>query len=199
MSVFVPYLRSYDPFYVQREVDELAVDIRQTYGITVRVHEYPARRKVKQPYKNEWLDRDGDDEFVTGQRFDPFTLRLSCVIMSEDPGSDTARAELMSAALAFRSFLRGSDFRIYDAWTRTGFRKVRLEEFPEIRENGFLQVAGRCRLVFDIVLKINDPVTQVRYQNGVLVDVKSHGDSVLVLAAEDGRYVTTEDGKLILM
>lgn len=199
MPLFVPYLWSYAPFYIQREVDASAIDIRQEYGVTVKVHEYAANRKVKQPYRNEWLDRDGDDEAFDQTLFDALTLRLSCVLMTRgmDPGS--ARQELRDAAVIFREAVRGHWFRVYDAWTRMGFRKVRLEEFPEIREGSFRQRGDQCRLIFDVALKVGDPVTQVRYQNGALVDVKSHGDGVLVLAAEDGRYVITENGKLILM
>ena len=199
MSVFIPYIRNYAPFYIQRESDALAVDIQRAYGVTIKTHDYPAKIKAKQPYKNDWLDRDGDDECADHIVYEAFTLRLSCVIMVNGQDSTSVREELKNAALEFKDALQGDWFRVYDAWTRSGFRKVRLAEFPEIREGDFRERGKQCRLIFDLSLALGDPVTQVRYQNGVLVDVKTHGDSVLVLAAEDSRYVITEDGKLILM
>lgn len=199
MSVFVPYVRNYAPFYVQRESDQLAVDIRQTFGVTVKVHEYPVRRKAKQPYKIEWLDRDGDREHTPKVWYESFPLHLSCVLMADEGDSASAREAVSSSAYALREMLRQGPLHIYDSWTRNGFRDVRLEEFPEVRSGDFSEKAGKCRLIFDVVLRVNDPSTPVRFENGVISDVITPYGELAVLAAEHGPYVVTENGKLVLI
>ena len=171
MSVYIPRIKNYAPFYIQSEEGGSAVDIQQAYGVTIKVHEYPIKRKVKQPYAVERHDTDGADEWTDELWLEAFSLRLSCVILSQNANSGSAREEIKNAVRQFLAALRSGALLIYDDWTKFGFQHVRLQEIPEIREGDFTEKDGRCRLIFDVVLKVNDPTTEVTLSNGELVVV----------------------------
>lgn len=172
MSVYIPRLKNYAPFYIQSEKEGSAIDIQQVFGVTIKVHEYPAKRKVKQPYSVERMDVDGADEWTDELWLEAFTLRLSCVILSQNGNSGSAREEIMNAVNQFLSALRSGPLMIYDDWTKYGFQHVRLQEIPEVKEGDFTEKDGRCRLIFDVVFKVNDPTTQVTLSNGSLIVVQ---------------------------
>lgn len=177
MSIYIPVIKNYAPFYFQGVEELSAVDIQQQFGVTIKAHEYPAKRKVKQPYRVEKVGADGDDEWLGKIWYEAFTLRLSCVVMSNSADSAASREELKNAMLEFIEYARSSAFLIYDAWTRFGFKDVRISEIPEVPSNGFREKDGRCRLIFDIVLKVNDPKTKVVLSNGVLTPIIEESES----------------------
>lgn len=171
MAIYLPNIRSYAPFYIQREADSSAIDIRSTYGVIIMIHEHPSKRKVKTPYKNDWKDRDGDDEWNNVLNYEAFTLRLKCVIFTKDSDSDAAREELKTAVWVFQESIRDGEFKIYDDWTKYGFQKVRIEEFQEIGDGDFDEKDGHCRLIFTVTLKVNDPTTRMALSGGSIVEV----------------------------
>lgn len=173
MSIFIPRIKNYAPFYIQSEEGGTAVDIQQAFGITVKSHDYPLKRKVKQPYTVDRMDADGSDEAMDALWLEAFTMRQTCVILSQSANSGAAREEIMNAVTQFLAALRSGALMIYDDWTKFGFQHVRLQEIPDIKEGDFTEKDGRCRLIFDIVLKVNDPTTQVILSNGVLVVVEN--------------------------
>lgn len=168
MSIYNPTITGYAPFYIQRGTDATAIDIKTTYGIIIKVHEYPLKLKAKTPYNNDWKDRNGDDEWNSTMHYEAFTLRTQAVVMTNAAASATARAELANAVRAFRTAISQGEFKIWDAWTCFGFQKVRLEEFQQIDEGNFDEKDGHCRLIFSFTLKVNDPTTVMRYLNGVI-------------------------------
>lgn len=165
----IPNISNYAPFYIQRTGDAGAINIQTTYGITVMVHEYPLMRKVKEPYKNDWKDRNGDDEWNTVLKYEAFNLTLKCVIFTLNATAATARAEMKTAVRNFQNAIMNGEFKIWDDWTKFGFQKVRVEEFPSISEEDFDELDGHCRLIFDVVLKVNDPITDMVLSNGSIV------------------------------
>jgi hypothetical protein len=170
MAIYIPTVRNYAPFYIQREADATAVNIRTTYGVTIMAHEYPSKRKVKQPYSNDWKDRDGDDEWVESLNYEAFTLELKCVIFTRSSNSGASRQEMKAAIRAFENAIRVGEFKIYDDWTKFGFRKVRLDEFPKISDGDFDEMDGHCRLIFNVSLKVNDPTTDMVLSNNSIVE-----------------------------
>ena len=129
------------------------------------VHEYPVKRKAKSPYRNDWLDRDGDDEWCDALNYEAFNITLKCVIFTNAASSATSRQELKTAVRAFQNAIKNGEFKIWDDWTKFGFQKVRLDEFPEIDEGDFSEKDGHCRLIFSVVLKVNDPTTDMTFSN----------------------------------
>ena len=170
MSIFIPSLREYAPFYIQRATDAAAIDIQSAYGVTIQVHEYPSKLKVKQPYKNDWKDRHGDEEYTGHLYYEAFTLNLKCVILTNEADASTSRAELRSQVRAFQAAIGQGEFSIYDDWTKYGFRHVRLDEFPQISEGDFDNFNGHCRLIFSVILKVNDPATGMQLSSGSIVE-----------------------------
>lgn len=170
MAIFVPPIKDYAPFYIQRASDAAAIDIRTTYGVTIRAHEYPSKRKVKQPYKNDWKDQHGDDEYTDYLFYEAFTLTLECVILTNESSSSASRAEIKAQIRNFQNAIAQGKFKIYDDWTKFGFQKVRVDEFPAINEGDFDNLYGHCRLIFKVVLKVNDPITNMVLTNGSIVE-----------------------------
>lgn len=169
MAIYVPLLSNYAPFYIQRPTDASAVNIQTTYGVTIMVHEYPSKRKVKEPYKNSWKDQHGDDEYTDYLFYEAFNLTLRCVILTKESDSATSRAELKKQIRNFQNFIAQGEFKIWDDWTKFGYQNVRVAEFREIADGNFANWEGRCRLIFDVVLKVNDPITNMKYANGSIV------------------------------
>ena len=169
MAIFVPPLRDYAPFYIQRTSDVSAINIQTTYGVTILVGEYPSKRKVKEPYKNNWKDQHGDDEYTTHLFYEAFKLTLKCCILTNESNSSASRSEIKKQIRNFENAIAEGEFKIYDDWTKFGFQKVRIDEFPQIGEGDFDNLDGHCRLVFDVVLKVNDPITDMKFYNGSIV------------------------------
>ena len=170
MAIFVPPLNNYAPFYIQRATDASAINIQTTYGVTILVHEYPSRRKVKQPYKNDWKDQHGDDEYTEHLFYEAFTLTLKCCILTNEANASTSRQEIKAQIRNFQNAISEGEFKIYDDWTKFGFRKVRIDEFPAISEGDFDNLDGHCRLIFNMVVKVNDPITNMVLSNGQIVE-----------------------------
>ena len=70
----------------------------------------------------------------------------------------------------FQNAIAQGEFSIYDDWTKFGFRKVRVDEFREISQGNFSAWNNRARLIFDVVLKVNDPITNMVYSSGNIVE-----------------------------
>lgn len=165
MAIYNPPLRSYAPFYIMW-VNSLqgAIDIRSRYGVTILVHEYPAKMAPKDVYTIDWKDRNGDDEYGPVS-WKAISIKLKCAVFSDAEDKDAAREEIRDAVRTFREALTPSmGLWIYDDWTKYGFKGVRLEEFPEIGEGDFRVFEGLCRLIFTVTLKINDPLSRIRYR-----------------------------------
>ena len=169
MAIFVPPVKDYAPFYIQRATDASAINIQTTYGVTILVHEYPSKRKVKQPYKNDWKDQHGDDEYTTHLFYEAFTLTLKCCILTNEANASTSRQEIKAQIRNFQNAIAEGEFKIYDDWTKFGFQKVRIDEFPAISEGDFDNLDGHCRLIFNMVVKVNDPITNMVLSNGQIV------------------------------
>lgn len=161
MAIYVPKIRNYAPFYIQKDGDALATDIQEVFGITILAQKVPLQRKVKAPYKNEFKDRNGDDEYTTALRYEAFTYTLKGCILTEESTSDAARSAIYAQVVAFQNFLANGSFKFYSAWTKFGFQNVRIDEFPEPDDNAFKNLDGHCRLIFSFTVKVNDPATRI--------------------------------------
>ena len=47
--LYVPPIRDYKPFYIQVGTAQTATDIKDTYKVVVKTHDYPSYRKPKEP------------------------------------------------------------------------------------------------------------------------------------------------------
>lgn len=167
--LYVPPISDYKSFYIQFATGN-AIDIKNTYSVVVKTHDYPSEMKVKEPYKNQWKDEHGDDEYIgaAGLYAEAFTFRMECVMFAN---GNTARADLEAGVTAFEQALRsGGLFKTYDAWTEYGFKDVRLSEFPKVGEKDFYKWTDGVRVIFSVVLKVNDPITHMVLSNNQIVE-----------------------------
>lgn len=171
--LYVPPIRDYKPFYIQVGTAQTATDIKDTYKVVVKTHDYPSYRKPKEPYKNDWKDEHGDDEYVAQMFYEAFTFKAECVMLAS---GSTARADLKAGVLAFQNALSG-EFKVYDSWTGFGFQHVRLSQFPIPTDGNYDVFEARigntiqeyARVIFTVEFKVNDPVTQMKLQNNNIV------------------------------
>lgn len=172
--LYVPPIRDYKPFYIQSGTAQTATDIKDTYSVVVKTHDYPSFRKPKEPYKNNWFDEHGDDEYLAEMYYEAFTFKAECVMFASGSG---ARADLAAGVRAFQNALAG-EFSIYDDWTGFGFNGVRLSQFQMPSEGNFSVFRVKSgsttteytRLIFTVEFKVNDPVTRMVYSNGAIVE-----------------------------
>ena len=162
--LIVPNISDYRPFYIQLKTG-FAINILDTYKVVVKAREYPSSLKVKEPYKNNWKDRNGDEEYIAedGLKFEAFNLKLDCAMFASAASTDTAIADIQAGMRAFQNALARGFMFTYDAYTGFGFRDVRLQEFPTPPEDAYDVWNGNTRLLFPVTLKVNDPKTQMRY------------------------------------
>lgn len=170
MAIYVPQISDYAPFYIQRDSDATATNILSTYGVIVKDSGYPMNRKAKEPYKNDWKDRDGDDEWNTVLHYEAFTYNIECAIFTRNVnGVAAARQELESAVRAFENFLRNGEFKFYSAYHNFGFQKARIDEFSALGSAAFSTFADTARVIFSVSIKVNDPTTDMTLSNNQIV------------------------------
>ena len=165
--LYVPTISNYKPFYVQFATGS-AVNITTTYSVIVKTHDYPMALKAKEPYKNQWKDQHGDEEYIgsDGLYFEAFTFKMDCVMLAKASSLDAAIADLKAGVVAFRNALSTGFFKTYDAWTGFGFQDVRLVEFPMPQNSDYGVFGKSARVIFSVTFKVNDPVTNLVLQNG---------------------------------
>lgn len=169
MSIVTPNISGYEPFYIQRDGDASATDILSTYGIIIKDSGFPMNRKAKAPYKNDWKDRSGDDEWNNVINYEAFTYRLEGAIFTRNISSEqSARIELKAAVRAFQNWLRNGEFSFFSSYNRFGFQNVRIEEFSDPGSSGFSTFGNTARLIFSFTVKVNDPMTDMVYSNGAI-------------------------------
>ncbi len=166
MAVYIPNISDYAPFYIQRAGDAAAVNVQTAFGVTVLRHEYPMDRQVKQPYKNDWKDRSGADEWNNVLYYEPIEITTECIILSRGTDSATERASLAAAVRTFQNAIANGEFKIFDDWTKFGYQKCRVESFSK---GEFDSWNARSRVIFTMKLKVNDPMTVMKMQGGSIV------------------------------
>lgn len=163
MALTVPHITDYKPFYIQR-TDENAVDLKDALSVVVKSHNYPMALTPKNVYANTWLDAHGDEEYIgtSGLYFQAFTFKLECVMFAYSSISEQqAIVDLRNGVRAFRSFLSQGFFKTYDVWTGFGFQNVRLSGFSMPSDDDYQVWNSMARIIFEVELKVNDPVTRM--------------------------------------
>jgi hypothetical protein len=168
--LYVPSIDVYYPFYVQYGSNTLT-NVLETYKVVIKTHDYPVAQKAKAPYKNQWKDEHGDDEYIgsNGLYFEAFTFTLECAMFATALTEAQAIVDLNTGIRAFRTFLSSGLFKVYDEWTGFGFKDVRLSEFPMPEQGAYDSWGEGTRVIFKVVLKVNDPATHMVISNNNIV------------------------------
>lgn len=155
---YVPAIHGYKPFYIQAADDATAWDTT-VYGLVAQTQPFPDNCEVKEPYKNDWHDENGDDEYVAQMRRKAFSVTVKFYIKTyPDTGSDpqSAVSVLNSLRDSFRSKIIPGEFKIWDSWQERGYQGVRfVKDEVEIRE----VTDEYAWMIFAVTFKVNDPST----------------------------------------
>lgn len=181
---YVPYISNYKPFYIQRtemqvsedgeeievDVDASALDTSVQWGMVAKTNPYPAMPTPKTPYSNSFNDEDGDDEYLDVIKYQSFEFEVEFYVKTYASGTSSAASVLRQQVQAFFDHIKTGEFKVYDAHTGLGRRKVRYAGYKET-DDGFKAVDDWARLIFSITFKVNDPMTAMTLANGVITKI----------------------------
>ena len=172
---YVPYISNYKPFYIQAVGDTAAKNTATEWGLVAKSNPYPALPKPKEPYKNDWKDENGDDEYVASVQYEAFSFDVQFYIKTYDTVTNnvvtkTAAVALREQVASFFTHIKSGEFKVYDAYTGLGRQKVRYAGYAE-EQGGFMTRDNWARLIFKVTFKVNDPMTAMTLNNGSIVSI----------------------------
>ncbi len=166
MAIDNPTVPNYKRFYIQHGSNQTASDTLAAWGFLAKSTPYSALPKPKDPYRNEYLDRDGDDEFVESMSYSSFEFDVQFYIRAT---GQSAAVDIRSRMAAFFSAVKEGEFMVYDEYTALGRRKVR---YAGCKEEDFRERSGTARCIFTITFKCNDPSTFMTMEGGAIIPVE---------------------------
>ena len=164
--VYIPDIVNYKPFYIQAETHSLALDTR-VWGLVAKTNPFPLLPNPKEPYKNEWFDANGHEEFVEHMFYEPIEFTVSFYIKAFDSSEEKAESIIRNQIDMFFEEIRNGEFKIYDAYSGIGRQKVR---FAGYSEESFKRRDTWARAIFQVKFKANDPITRIVLNKGTLVE-----------------------------
>lgn len=158
-----PTISGYKPFYIQK--GDYCYDTRLQWGFIAKSNPYPALPSPKEPYKNEWMDENGDDEYTEHIYYESFEFDVQFYIRTKDTVSQgvvtEAAAETIRAKLKdFFDTVKNGDLKVFDSYTALGRQKVR---YGGYKEDKFRARGDSAKCIFTVTFKVNDPVTMMKY------------------------------------
>ena len=155
---YTPDIVDYKPFYIQTDADDAAIDTT-TWGMIAKSNPFPALPQPKEPYKNDWLDEDGDDEYTAQMHYEAFEFDVQFYIKTL---GENAESSLLAQLSAFFEHIRHKEFKTYDSYTGIGRRKVRYAGYNEEDfKRRVIKQDGWARAIITIKFKVNDPITKI--------------------------------------
>lgn len=158
---YIPDIIDYKPFYIQTDADNKAIDTRQ-WGLIAKSNPFPALPNPKEPYKNDWHNENGDDEYVHNLCYESIEFEVYFYIKTFSSTSQSSESVLRQQIDAFFSTIAYGEFMIYDSYTGIGRRRVRYAGYSEDAFKRSLQASNDwTRAIFSIRFKVNDPITRI--------------------------------------
>lgn len=172
MAYTDPYtIIGYKPFYLQvGGTDDSAIDVREAFHLVSKSNPYPLLPTPKDPYKNEWKDENGDEEYTERMFYKSIEFEVGFIIKAKATSDKTAEAVLRDYVGDFFEHIKEGTFRTYDAYTGIGFRDVR---YVGYKEDSFKARGDWARAQFTITFKTNDPTTKIVMNGGSIVTDKN--------------------------
>jgi hypothetical protein len=162
--IYIPKIADYKPFYIQTESDAAAVDTTE-WGLIAKSNPYPLLPNPKAPHKNEWLDENGDEEYVKEMYYESIEFSVSFYVKAYNSEGLSAEEAIRNQVEGFFSKIRSGEFKVFDSYTGIGRQKVR---YAGYKEESFTKRKDWARAIFTISLKVNDPVTRITLVNDKL-------------------------------
>ena len=158
--VYIPDIVNYQPFYIQTDADSAAIDIKSQWGIIVMTNPDIVLPKAKEPYKNEWLDENGDDEYNAQMFYEAMEISVSIYVSADTP------AEVRQIKDRLFEKIQQGEFKIFFSAMQRGYRKVRY--VSETIDRKIL--SKRHTEISTLTFKVNDPITHVNLIGNKLVE-----------------------------
>lgn len=158
-----PTISGYKPFYIQKGNN--CYDTKTQWGFIAKSNPYPALPSPKDPYKNDWKDENGDDEYTTNMYYEAFEFEVQFYIRTKDTTSggsvtETAAETIRAKLKDFFDTVKNGDLKVFDSYTALGRQKVR---YAGYKEEKFRSRGDSAVCIFTITFKVNDPVTLMKY------------------------------------
>lgn len=162
---YVPNIRNYKPFYIETASDSGAWDTRE-YGLIAQTQPYPDNIEMKEPYKNDWLDEHGDDEYVADMYYKSFEFTVKFFIKYIRAVSETPINVINGLKKQFRDKIKNGYFKVYDSWQDVGYRNVRF--VSDNVEQRYVS-DDSAWMIFSVTFKVDDPATKVAFTGGEII------------------------------
>lgn len=162
---YIPEIVDYKPFFIQTESDTAARNTAE-WGLIAKANPYPLLPNPKEPYKNEWHDKDGDEEWVEKIYYESIEFEVTFYIKAYSTSQNKAEYILRKQIDDFFSLIRAGEFKIYDSYTGIGRQNVRYAGYSE---ESFIERGNWARAIFKIKFKVNDPITRMVMSNNSII------------------------------
>lgn len=171
-------------FYIQKSgQSETAKESVATWGIFCKSIPFVLFGEVKEPAKREYNDEHGDDEYIGsgGLYLKSYIIEVEFGCKKMANSTFGTVTDVQSKVATFLEYLRSAGlFKLYSSYTRIGRQNVRLDSISDNAKwvsNGEWKTVNNTRtfvvteeyLVFKVKFKVNDPKTNIVYNNGSLV------------------------------
>lgn len=163
MAVVKSLWSGYRPFLIQGASDTSAKDSLAEWGLIVKSFPFKVLSDPKEPYRNDWHDEDGDDEYNAQMFGKAYEITVEFLITADSP------EDIVRSLMAFNNYIMSGEFKIFDTYTWIGRQKVRYAGYVE---KDYKHRDDRiCYTQFSLRFKVNDPVTFIYNNSGVLEEV----------------------------
>lgn len=166
--VYIPDIIDLQPFYIQTEADSVARSTTE-WGLVPKTNPYPILPNPKEPYKNEWADENGDEEYTTKMYYQSMEISVDFYVKAFDSEEGTAQSLIRKQIDGFFSLISNGEFMIYDSYTGIGRQKVRYAGYDESAYKRRNQSQNWASAIFTIRFKVNDPITRIVLSDNKLV------------------------------
>ena len=163
---YIPEIVDYKPFFIQTESDSAARNTTE-WGLIAKTNPFPLLPNPKDPYKNDWHDANGDEEWVEKIYYQPIEFEVSFYIKAYETNDESAEVIMRRQIDGFFSLIKAGEFKIYDSYNGIGRRKVRYAGYSE---EDFSKRSNWARAIFRIKFKVNDPITRMVISNNSIVE-----------------------------
>lgn len=162
---YIPPMKGYKPFYIQATADFNATDTT-AWGMVAQSNPFPALPDAKEPYKNNWLDSNGDDEYTSVMHYKPIEFSVKFYVKTFATENDSAVKILHDQLDSFFQKIKEGNFYTYDSYTGIGLRMVR---YVGYKEEQFRARGNYAMLIFEVQFKCNDPITRMTISDNKIV------------------------------
>lgn len=171
MATLFKNVSNYKRFLIRTEkeladdkIEYTLYDTLADWGMIAKTNPYPLLPKVKDPYKNDWKDKDGVEAYTKEQFYEPYEFEVKFYIKAKDGvGLDPAGNAtnlVRESIMDFFEKVRKGYFSIYDEYTRIGRQKVR---FVSYTEESFKSRSNWASCIFSVKFAVDDPVTLIYF------------------------------------